>query len=68
MTAKNPLTQNIVNSITEDVMASVADILFLAKVLSVNNDTGLLEPPKEISNAVRNIENSLSGLTDFTFR
>jgi hypothetical protein len=68
MATTQRLTQEIADSITEDVMASVADILFLTNALSVNPSTGLLEPSNEIANAIRNIEMALGSLTGFTSR
>ena len=60
------MTQFDAINITEEVLSSVSDILFLANILRQDPTTGFLEPPKEIADAVRSIEISLSKLANFS--
>jgi hypothetical protein len=66
MTAHEPLTQTIVNNITNDIMALVADILFTGKLIVTGEDPCLLKISSEVEASVRAIETTLSQLSDFT--
>jgi len=67
-TEAHHLTEFEAIAISDAVLSAVADILFNANVLSMDQRTGLLEPPKEIADAVKSIEISLGRLMDFTTR
>ena len=66
MSAHEPLTRTIVNNITNDIMALVADILFTGKLMVPGEDPCLLKISPEVEEFVRAIETTLSQLSNFT--
>ena len=66
MTEREPFTEAIADSITEDIMASISDILFAGGLLVPGGDHGLLQTSPPVSAAIASIERTLAQLKDFT--
>jgi len=66
MTEREAFTEAVADSITEDVMASVADILFAGGLLSPEDGHGSLRTSQAVSAAIHSIERTLAQLKDFT--
>tara|TARA_R110000868_G_scaffold33283_1_gene120921 strand:- start:6229 stop:6435 length:207 start_codon:yes stop_codon:yes gene_type:complete len=63
--ATEPLTQSAIDAISEDIMASVADILFAGKMFVNGDGACLIGISPEIDRSIRSIERSLSQLSEF---
>jgi len=63
--AAEPLTQSAIDAISEDIMASVADILFAGNLFVSGEGTCLIGVSPEIDRAIRSIERSISQLSEF---
>ncbi len=66
MTEREPFTEAVADSLSEDIMASVADILFAGGLLSPGGDHGFLQTSPAVSAAIASIERTLAQLKDFT--
>jgi len=68
MDERPELTEFFVECLTDAVLSALNEILVRGSLLTTNKETGMLEAPKEIADAVRAIEINLGCLNNFTAR